>query len=84
MSYIVFNYPPTGPRARDFRENRRQFRTLDEARRDVKERLGNLDRRCHWSGHEGPGSELIEVEAYHESSQAGHGGVRISTLNKLK
>lgn len=83
MTYIVYSYPPNRSFAEGFRENRREFCTLVEARRDVKKRLGNLDQRCHWSGYEAHGSGLIEVEAYHESSHLGCGGVQISTPSKL-
>lgn len=83
MIYIVYNYPPDRGCAGDFRENRREFSTLGEARRDVRKRLGNLDQCCHWSGYEVHGSGLIEVEAYHESSQLGCGGVQISIQNKM-
>ena len=78
MSYIVYNYPPNRHRTEDFRDNRREFRSLDEARREVKKRLGELDLRCHWTGYEPRGSGLIEVEAYHESDRPGCGGVQIS------
>jgi hypothetical protein len=81
--YIVYNYPPNGHQAEDFRENRREFRSLDEARRDVKRRLGKLDLLCQWSGYEAHGSGLIEVEAYHESDQPGCGGVQISMPVKV-
>jgi hypothetical protein len=83
MTYIVYNYPPNCRRVGDFRENRREFRTLDEARTDVKTRLGNRDQRCQWSGYEAYGSGLIEVEAYHECSRPGCGGVQISMPAKL-
>lgn len=83
MTFIVYTYPPNRPRTAYFQENRLEFFSLDEARRDVKKRLGNLDQRCHWTGYEAHGSELIEVEAYHESDQAGCGGVQISMLKKL-
>jgi hypothetical protein len=78
VSYIVYNYPPNRHRTEDFRDNRREFRSLDEARREVKKRLGELDLLCHWTGYEPRGSGLIEVEAYHESDRPGCGGVQIS------
>jgi hypothetical protein len=80
MTYIVYNYPPDRGNAGDFRQDRREYPTLGEARKDVRERLGNLDECCHWTGYEALGSGLIVVEAYHESSRMGCGGVQISIL----
>lgn len=83
MAFVVYNYPPNGPRVRSFVEDRLEFSTLGEARRDVKRRLGKLDRRYYWSGYEASHAELTEIEAYHESNREGSGGVQISLRKKL-
>jgi hypothetical protein len=77
-TFIVYNYEPEGGRAADFDEDRAEHQTLDEARADVRARLGDTDDWRRWGGHE-DSPRLVEVEAYHESREPGCGGVHIST-----
>ena len=77
-TFTVYNYEPDGGRAGDFRENRIECETLDEARQEARKRFGDLDQWRLWGGHEDDDTGLIEVEAYHESREAGCGGVHIS------
>lgn len=76
--FIVYNYEPEGGRSADFRENIIEVETLEDAREEVRRRLGDLDAWRFWGGHEDEGSGLIEEEAYHESRTPGCGGVHIS------
>lgn len=78
MPFIVYNYEPDGGRAADFNEDRIERTTLDEARDEVRRRLGDIEPWRLWGGHEDDETGLIEVEAYHESREAGCGGVHIS------
>lgn len=76
--FIVYNYEADGGRRSDFEEDRREFETLDEARDEVRRRLGDLETWRLWGGHDDEETGLVEVEAYHESREAGCGGVHIS------
>ena len=78
MNYIVYAYEPDGGNAGDFDEDRTEHETLDEARADVRKRLGDLGEWRLWGGHEDDDTGLIEVEAYHASRDAGCGGIHIS------
>jgi len=78
VSYVVYSYPPADGAENTFREDRRSFRTLNEARDEAKRRLGRLHRRYAWKGYQAPDTGLVALEAYHERDQDGCGGVQIS------
>ena len=78
MSYVVYSYPPADGAGNTFCEDRRSFRTLNEARDEAKRRLGGLHRLYAWKGDEAPDTGLVALEAYHERDQDGCGGVQIS------
>ena len=78
MPYVVYSYPPADRADTTFSEDRRSFRTLNEARDEAKRRLGRLHRRYAWKGYEAPDTGLVALEAYHERDRDGCGGVQIS------
>jgi hypothetical protein len=76
--YVLYSYPPASGATTSFREDRRSYRTLNEARDEAKRRLGRLHRRYAWKGYEAPETGLVPLEAYHEADKPGCGGVQIS------
>jgi hypothetical protein len=76
--YVLYSYPPASGATTSFHEDRRSYRTLDEARSEAKRRLGRLHRRYSWKGYEAPETGLVALEAYHEADKSGCGGVQIS------